>query len=117
MSEPTQEHERIFLAPLEEADPFEGRQWCQDDGNLESPGIEFIRNDIAEKARAAAYRAGRLAQAEEDAALIKANTIQHSSNGDHLKPRYDGDRAGLAYSAAIRANADRLRAEGEGEPK
>ena len=59
----------------------------------------------------------RLAQAEEDAALIKANTIQHSSNGDHLKPRYDGDRAGLAYSAAIRANADRLRAEGEGEPK
>ena len=63
--------------------------------------------------RAAAYRAGRLAQAEEDAALIKANTIQHSSGGDCLKPRYDGDRAGLAYADAILANAASIGEGGE----
>ena len=68
-----------------------------------------------EEIAVAAYRAGQIAQAEEDAALIKANTIQHSSSGDHLIPRGRRHSAGLAYATAILANADRLRAENEGD--
>ena len=104
MSEPTQEHERIFLTPPEEADPFEGRQWCQDDGNWESPGVEFVRSDIAEKARAASYRAGRIAQAEGDARIVES-----------VKTGTPTVR--FIFSASIRANAERLRAENEGDAK
>ena len=39
------EHERIWLQPAVDADPYEGRQWCQD--KIWDDGIEYVRADLA----------------------------------------------------------------------
>lgn len=75
----TREHEVIFLQQQDEADPFEGRQWCEDDGNWESPGVKFIRYDIHD-ARLLAARADERAKAMEECAELadnKADTWDH----------------------------------------
>lgn len=37
-------HERIWLEPVEPVDPIEGRQWCRD--NVWGNGVEYIRTDL-----------------------------------------------------------------------
>lgn len=38
--------ERIWLEPREDADPYIGRQWCQDNQWGED-GVEYVRADLA----------------------------------------------------------------------
>lgn len=37
-------HERIWLEPVEPVDPIEGRQWCRD--NVWGNGVEYVRADL-----------------------------------------------------------------------
>jgi hypothetical protein len=51
------DHERIFLEPLENADLSDygdGRQWCEDNGCWDKPGVEYVRADLYQAAIAAA---------------------------------------------------------------
>lgn len=45
---PDENFERIWLEPSEGADPYTGRQWCQDN-QWGGDGIEYVRADIADK--------------------------------------------------------------------
>lgn len=45
MSKDYDNHERIWLEPVEPIDPVDGRQWCSD--NVWGDGIEYIRADLA----------------------------------------------------------------------
>lgn len=49
-----------------------------------------------------ALMAERAAERERCASLIEQNEIMDTSNGQYLRPRSDGNRAGIIYAAAIR---------------
>ena len=64
-------------------------------------------------ALAAAFRAGQIAQAEDDAKIANAHADRRIGG-----MFWDGiSTASEKIAAQIRANADRLRAEGEGESR
>lgn len=59
----SKDHERIWLQPVCCADPYDGRQWCQDDGVWEDcedgvSSTEYVRADLAQAERDAAYEQG-----------------------------------------------------------
>jgi hypothetical protein len=74
------DHERIFLAPLDEPeDPYQGRMWCEDCSGWESPGVEFIRLDLHDAALVAATERGRQAGLRE-AMEINRKSVDWSSS-------------------------------------
>lgn len=50
------EYDRIWLEPREDADPYIGRQWCQDNQWGEE-GVEYVRADVAGRDLLAASKA------------------------------------------------------------
>ncbi|SCM71604.1 hypothetical protein KL86PLE_100282 [uncultured Pleomorphomonas sp.] len=56
---------------------------------------------------AAAAASARLKALKEAEALIAQHSVQHTSTGPVLIKRFDGDREGLVYAAAIRALAEK----------
>lgn len=74
-------------------------------------GKQQHRAEIAEAALSAsqerekALRVALDAEREACAKVVEDNQILHTSDGDVLKPRWDGNRSGLVYAMAIRARA------------
>jgi hypothetical protein len=66
--------------------------------DLYSAGIEVQRIEDAKAAAATAER-------EACARIVDDNGVLHTSEGDVLRARIDGDRSRLAYAVAIRARS------------
>jgi len=64
--------------------------------------IETLRRATPAPSASGGLEAVRSAALEEAARLIEQNELLHTSGGDELRPRSDGNRNGLSYADAIR---------------